>query len=614
MTNDDRIPLELLAPAGNADIGIAAIDHGADAVYIGAPRFSARANAGNSMDDIARLIDHAHLFRARVYLALNTILTDQELDDARSIIMDAYRAGADGLIMQDPGLLEWDLPPIPLIASTQMNNTTPDKVKFLEDVGFSRVILARELSLNEIRDIRASSTVELECFVHGALCVSYSGQCYLSQATFGRSGNRGVCAQPCRLKYTLKDGNGQPVIPDKHFLSLKDLSLIDHLEDLVDAGITSFKIEGRYKDVAYVKNVTAAYRQALDKLMASNPAYRAQSSGRVHLHFTPDLRKTFNRGYTRYFLHDVNETDPMAALDTPKSVGAEVGTVTGLGKQWFTLKGETLNNGDGMCYFTRSGELKGFRVNRVDGERVFPHDMAGLSLGMTLFRNHDHAFQAILDKKTADRKIGVVMHFAQTHTDIDLTVTDEDGYTVKASLPTPYETAKQPEKVMDQIRSQLAKAGQTVFEVTDVVMNTSTPGFLPLSLLNNLRREALDQLARLRIKSYTVKSRPSPTGAFTGYPEKHLDYQANVSNRLARAFYERHGTRVVENALEAGTSPSGKVLMTTRYCIRREIGACLKAAHPARHIDPPLTLTHGKRSYALQFDCKRCRMFVVSDK
>lgn len=612
MTEKSFIPLELLAPAGNGEIGRAAIDHGADAVYIGAPRFSARANAGNSLEEISRLIDYAHLFKARVYLALNTILTDSEIAEAKNIITEVYKAGADGLILQDPGLLEMDLPPIPLIASTQMHNESPAKVKFLEDAGFSRVILPRELTLGEIREIRAKTDVELESFVHGALCVSYSGQCYLSQAAFGRSGNRGVCAQPCRLKYTLKDGKGKEVISKKHLLSLKDLNLIDYLKDLRDAGITSFKIEGRYKDISYVKNVVAAYRQAIDRLIENSPGYRKSSSGAVKFKFVPDLNRTFNRGYTSYFLLGQENSSNQAAMDTPKSIGEKVGSITEAGKNWFSLSGGTLHNGDGLCFISKYGVLKGFRVNRVENGRTFPNDMGGLGVGVTLFRNHDHEFLKLLDRKTADRRVGLSMRFAQTATEICLSVTDEDGYSVNHSVAAAYEEAREPDKVRDQIYSQLTSTGNTIFAVTDFSMDGSMAGFLPLSLLNALRREALDQLTGVRKSGYTVKKRVLKSSLNPTYPDKSLDYRANVFNRSAMAFYEHHGTKVVEDAFETGIDPSGKILMTTRYCIRREIGACLKHEKKQRKVDPPLTLTDGKRTYLLHFDCRQCLMHVVA--
>ncbi|MBF0469028.1 MAG: U32 family peptidase, partial [Desulfamplus sp.] len=578
---DKQIPLELLAPAGNKETGKAAIDHGADAVYIGAPRFSARKNAGNCLSDISKLVDYAHLFRARVYLALNTILDDSEIADALKIIKEAYDAGADGLILQDTGLLETDLPPIPLIASTQMHNSTPEKVKFLENVGFSRVILPRELTLQEIQKIRDNTEVELECFVHGALCVSYSGQCYLSHAVFGRSGNRGVCAQPCRLKYTLKDGKGRDLVSNKHLLSLKDLSLIDHIKDLAEAGITSFKIEGRYKDMAYVKNVVGAYRKAIDNFIETHEGYRQQSSGKIRFQFVPDIQKTFNRSYTSYFLLSPDETG-QAAMDTPKSIGAEAGRISHTGKGCFKIAGKAIHNGDGMCFISRAGVLKGFRVEQIKDGWIFPNDMNGLSVGVRLFRNHDHQFLKLAGKKTAERRIGVSMKFDQTATEISLSVTDEDGCTVHSRLPAAYEEAKQPENVKKKIQSQLTSTGNTIFEVTELLIETSNPGFLPVSLVNSLRRNALEELTNSRKQDYAaqkdhaVQKRSIKRESTLVYPEKNLDYQANIFNRYARKFYEKYGAKVLEEAFETGLGTSNRILMTTRYCIRREIGACLK--------------------------------------
>lgn len=613
MTEKSFIPLELLAPAGNGEIGRVAIDHGADAVYIGAPRFSARANAGNTLEEISKLIDYAHLFKARVYIALNTILTDSEIMEARDLITEIYGAGADGIIIQDTGLLEMDLPPIPLIASTQMHNATPEKVEFLQSAGFSRVILARELTLEEIRQIRSRTEVELECFVHGALCVSYSGNCYLSQAAFGRSGNRGVCAQPCRLKYTLKDGKGREVISNRHLLSLKDLNLISHIKELTEAGITSFKIEGRYKDMAYVKNVVAAYRQAIDNFMEKSPGYRKQSSGNVQFQFVPDLNRTFNRGYTSYFLLEPEGTSHQAAMDSPKSIGANLGLITRVGKNCFSLSGKEVHNGDGICFISRSGVLKGFRVDRIESDLIFPNDMDGLEVGVKLFRNHDHHFLKLLERKTADRRIAISMQFDQRATEISLRVTDEDGYSVNCSVSAVYEEARQPERVREQIRSQLTSTGNTIFEVTGFCMESPMAGFLPLSLLNSLRREALDQLTSLRKCGYRVRRGLFKRELAHIYPEKKLDYGANVFNSSARGFYERHGAKIVENAFETGTAPSGRILMTTRYCLRREIGACLKKEVKQRKIDPPLTLTDGKRTYRLHFDCRQCRMHLLGE-
>lgn len=601
------ISLELLAPAGDARIGMAAIDHGADAVYIGAPRFSARAAAGNTIADIAGLIRYAHRFAARVYVALNTILTDAELPEALALIRQVHEAGADGLIIQDVGLLECDLPPIPLIASTQMHNATPEKVKFLETVGFRRVILARELSLEEISAIRSRTEVELECFVHGALCVSYSGQCYMSQILAQRSGNRGVCAQPCRHRYSLIDADGRKIIENKYLLSLKDLNLSGMIPDLVQAGITSFKIEGRYKDAGYVKNVTAAFHRELDRFVAGNPAYRRASSGKTTLMFEPDLSRTFNRGYTRYFLH--GRSGNVGAIDTPKSLGKAVGTVTALGKGFFRMAGDRVQNGDGLCFFSASGALAGFQVNRVDRERIFPNTMAELKVGQRLYRNRDHEFLSALEKTTAVRQVAISLRFRQSDTRITLDVTDEDGHQASAAVETPYQAARNPETIRNQTVEQLSKTGNTIFALEALSIQPEQPGFLPLSLLNRLRREALQQLTLIREARY----RPAPVAISPNtvpYPEENLDYRANVLNRRAEQFYFRHGAQAVEWSLEAGGEVSGKRLMTTRYCIRHELGACPRYSKQPDSLKEPLHLTDGQRHYRLCFDCRRCLMQV----
>jgi putative protease len=432
----------------------------------------------------------------------------------------------------------------------------------------------------------------------------------MSQAAFGRSGNRGVCAQPCRLPYTLTDGNGKTVMADKHLLSLKDMSLIESLPDLIHAGITSFKIEGRYKDASYVKNVTAAYRKALDRFIDGHPGYRKQSTGTVQFHFEPDLRKTFTRGYTTYFLHAPAGTSHQAAMDTPKSIGEPVGTVKATTKDSFQMKGEPVQNGDGLCFVNKSGHLKGFRVERVENGRIFPSDMDGVTQGVNLFRNHDHGFLKILDRKTAERKIRVTMTFNQSETDISLTVTDEDGHTAISTMPAPFEDARQPEKMVAQITSQLSSTGNTVFSATHIAVESNKTGFLPVSLLNSLRRDALEQLLQIRKSGYIVQKRHKETVPPPVCPDKTLDYHANILNRSARAFYERHGATVTENALESGTSSTEKILMTTRYCIRRELRACLKIKNEQAKLKGPLTLTHGKRSYRLEFDCPNCRMLV----
>lgn len=600
-------PLELLAPAGNAAIGIAAIDHGADAVYIGGPGFSARADAGNSVEEIAGLIHYAHPFAARVYVALNTILTDAEIPKVLDLIRQIHEAGADGLIIQDFGLLEFDLPPIPLIASTQMHNATPEKVKFLEAIGFSRVILARELSLAEIKAIRESTRVDLEFFVHGALCVSYSGQCYMSQAASGRSGNRGVCAQPCRHAYTLTDGTGKTVLERKHLLSLKDLNLSGMIPDLVNAGITSFKIEGRYKDVGYVKNVTAAYRTEIDRFLLSNPRYRRPSSGKSTPGFAPDLEKTFNRGYSRHFISGRKEK--IGAIDTPKSLGKQVGTVTAVERGFFQMEGDRVSNGDGLCFFTPTGALSGFRVNRVDDGRIYPNTMGELARGDRLYRNHDHEFSRMLDKASAVRRIGISLRFEQDQSRISLEAIDEDGNQATADIDIPYQAPRNPEMAKDQTIAQLASTGTTIYEVKEISLNPAQPGFLPLSALNRLRRETLDQLTEVRLHRYQPKAIPFCPSEVP-YPEKTVDYRANVLNRHAERFYVRHGATVSEPAIEREGDPLGKIVMTTRYCICHQLDACPRYAKKANSLKKPLSLTDGNRHYRLSFDCQSCVMRV----
>jgi putative protease len=601
-------PLELLSPAGNADIGIAAVDHGADAVYIGAPAFSARAAAGNEMADIARLIQYARPFAVRVYVALNTILTDAEIPPALELIRRIHEAGADGLIIQDVGLLELDLPPIPLIASTQMHNATPEKVKFLESVGFRRVILARELSLSDIQAIREQTRVELEFFVYGALCVSYSGQCHLSQATVGRSGNRGVCAQMCRHRYTLADGDGRTIVENKHLLSLKDLNLIDAIPDLVNAGITCFKIEGRYKDAGYVKNVTAAFRRQIDRFLAGAPGYRRVSSGQTKLTFNPDLEKTFNRGYTPYFLFDRKEK--IGSIDTPKSVGKAIGTVTATERDFFRMKGDAVKNGDGLCFFTPSGDLSGFRVNKVTEGRIYlRHSVKELTAGVRLYRNHDHEFFRVLENISAVRKIGVSFRLHQSDSRIFLEAIDEDGNQAEAALEAPFQVANDPVAVRSRTLEQLASTGNTIYAVREISVHPDGLGFLPVSVINRLRRETLNRMTEIRLSRYQPEVVPFTPNAIP-YPEKTLDYRANVLNRQAERFYDRHGATVSEPAIEGAGNPTGKNIMTSRYCLRHQLDGCRRYARQAGSFKEPLRLTDDRRHYRLDFDCRRCVMHL----
>src|ERR1035437_6409202 len=442
--------IELLSPAKNLECGLAAINHGADAVYIGASQFRARAAAGNSVEDIATLVKHAHQYRVKVLVAVNTILTDDQLHEAENLIWEVYNAGADALIIQDMGILKLNLPPITLHASTQTDNRTVEKVKFLQDVGFSRVVLARELSLKQITDISSQTEVELEAFVHGALCVSYSGQCYMSQANCGRSANRGQCAQYCRLPYHLLDADDTMLMKNKHFLSLKDLDLSDSLGELMEAGVTSFKIEGRLKDVDYVKNITAYYRKKLDAVLEGNTRFQKASAGRTTFFFEPNPEKSFRRGATDYFLHE--RKDDIVQLDTPKSMGEAIGKVKEIWEYYFTMSSaEKLNNGDGLCFINQHGDLTGFRVNKVDGRRVYPADMPRLAEGIWLYRNQDHEFEKILQHKTSERKVGLEIVFREIANGFYIQLTDEDGTSILFQAVCDKQPAQKPEAVNDNI-------------------------------------------------------------------------------------------------------------------------------------------------------------------
>ncbi len=605
------IPLELLAPAGDAEIGMAAIDHGADAVYIGAPRFSARAEAGVSIADIARLIQYAHLYYARVYIALNTILTDMELPEALAMTREVFHLGADGLIIQDVGLLELDLPPIPLIASTQMHNNTLEKVQFLEAVGFKRVILARELSLDDIASIRKKTRIELETFVHGALCVSYSGQCYMSQAATGRSGNRGVCAQPCRFRYTLTDGKGNVIGKQKYLLSLKDMNRMKALPDLIAAGVTSFKVEGRYKGIDYVKNVTAAYRQAIDRFISGHQEYCRASSGASEFSFSPHLEKTFNRGYTQYFISGKREK--AASVDTQKSTGKYIGTVSGIGKDFFQIDQHDLHNGDGLCFFTKQGDLAGFRIDRIDNKKIYPNKMQGLKIGTRLYCNHDKAFTQILKKTSARRKIAVEMSFTQEDTLIRLIVRDEDGNEAIAIKEALFNPSRNPSQTKEQVRTHCFSTGNTPYRVAKLAIHPRQPGFLPVSLLNGIRREVLETLSWIRLEKYP-RHIAALTVNNTPYPEKKMDYRANAFNEKARQFYKRHGVDSIEPAFETLSDTVGKTVMTARYCIRYQMDLCHKENKSDRHSEGPLRITDGHHTYRLEFDCRQCRMSVILEK
>lgn len=605
----DRV--ELLSPARDLETGLAAVNCGADAVYIGATRFGAREAAGNPLDAIEALIAYAHKYWASVYVVVNTLLYDEELPAAERLIRQLYEMGADALIIQDTGLLELDLPPIPLFASTQMHNHTAERISFLEKVGIQRVILARELSLDQIHEIRAATSLELESFIHGALCVSYSGQCYLSYALGGRSGNRGQCAQPCRRPYRLVDATGQTVEETRHLLSLRDLNLSDHLRDLLDAGVRSFKIEGRLKDKAYVMNVVGHYRRLLDDILSGHPTLRPSSSGRVQLDFTPNPFKTFNRGATTYFLH--GKGAPLAAWDTPKSLGEPLGRVTHLTRRSFTLDfpGE-IHPGDGLCFFDARRELRGTTVNEVQGKAIFPAKMEGLSVGTMVYRNHDHVFMTALNKSQSARKIGVNFRLETAPEGLTLLACCEDGIEAQFTLPCALTPAEKPETARATLERQLSKLGGTSFTCLGVEIALPQFPFVPLSAINALRRGALEALERER-----EAHRPRRTGQILKndipFPQRELSFEGNVLNRLAANFYRRHGVTRIEPAAESGLDLRGRKVMTTRYCIKYQLGACPKekARQTPLALHEPLTLVDedGTR-LPLRFNCARCEMEV----
>lgn len=611
--------IELLAPARNLECGLEAVRHGADAVYIGAPRFGARAAAGNSLADIACLVSFAHLYNVHVYVALNTILKEEELAETEQMIHDLYRAGVDALIVQDMGITRLQLPPIPLHASTQTDNRTPQKVRFLAEAGFRQVVLARELSLEEIRTIHQEvPQTALEVFVHGALCVSYSGQCYASQACFGRSANRGECAQFCRLPFTLTDADGRVVVRDKHLLSLKDLNQIDLLEQLLDAGVSSLKIEGRLKEVSYVKNVTAAYRQRLDAIYRRRPEYRSASSGSCRYTFQPQLEKSFSRGFTHYFLQG---RDPdILSPDTPKSLGEEMGTMKEQRGGYLTVAGvKPFHNGDGVCYLDEQGRLQGFRVNRVENNKLYPAgEMPRIRPRTRLYRNFDQAFERLLARPSSDRKIGVCWELAETKWGFRLTLADEDDNRVSLAFAAEKEPARTPQA--DNLRTLLTRLGETPFEVIGslssdgegVSLKLTRNWFLPSSVVTEWRRKAIERLQAARRINYRREVAVwHPTTH--PYPAASLTYLGNVMNPAARSFYLSHGLQHIDPAFEA-QPVEGAVLMFCRHCLRYSMGWCPSHQHGRSPYREPyyLTASDGRR-FRLQFDCRACQMKVIEE-
>lgn len=602
--------IELLSPAKDLNCGIEAVNHGADAVYIGAPKFGARAAAGNSLEDIRTLCDYAHQFGVRVYVALNTILKEDELEEAQRLVWSLYEAGADALIVQDMALMQMDLPPVPLHASTQTDNRTVEKVHFLEQAGFTQVVLARELSLDEIRRIASETDVALEVFVHGALCVSFSGQCYLSAALSGRSANRGECAQYCRLPYTMVDADGKIIADNKHLLSLKDMNRADELEALMDAGVSSFKIEGRLKDVSYVKNVTAYYRKKLDEILKRRPEYVRVSSGVSRYTFTPQVEKSFNRGFTSFYLH--GRTPDVTAFDTPKSLGEFVGTVKEIRGNSFTVAGLTpLNNGDGLVFFNARGELDGFRVNRVVDNRVYPQEMPRLSPKMKLYRNYDQQFEKLLSKPSAVRKIGVSMTFTDNPGGFSLEMEDGSGARITVARLFAKELAEKEQT--DNIRVQLAKLGNTLFEAEKIEVNLTDNWFVPSSLLADMRREAVNLLlSDRRIRYPRELSRKPDSVAKPLFPQQQLTYLGNVANTRACSFYQEHGVKTIDPAFEL-KAPDHVPLMFSKHCLRYSMGWCSTYQKKKSPFREPYYLLYKEVRLRLMFDCKHCQMLVLKE-
>lgn len=605
--------IELLAPAKNLECGLAAINHGADAVYIGGPKFGARKQAGNSLDDLALLIAHAHKFRAKVYVALNTILFDNELDDVQKLIHQLYNVGADALIVQDMGILEMELPPIALHASTQTDNRTWQKVDFLEKAGFEQVVLARELSLKQIAEIRAKTNAKLEFFVHGALCVSYSGQCYMSQAINGRSANRGECGQPCRLTYSLLDGKGNVIERNRHLLSLKDLNLTNYLKDLAESGISSFKIEGRLKDVEYVKNITSWYRQKIDAFLETDNRFAKSSSGRCTYIFNANPEKSFSRGFTNYFIHERNE--PVWSPDSPKSLGEKIGRIARIEKDCFLMAQGSMpiSNGDGLCFFDKKMEMVGLRVNRSEGLKVYPANMKQVYAGALVFRNHDKAFNDLLERSGDNRKIALRLYFGHLGDNrFELTCTDEDGVTSKVENLLNASPARNPEAGIDQIKAQLSKMGGTFFVVTDIEVSPEAVMFVPAKELNELRRLLVARHDENRAEAFLRKDWPFRATEHP-FPEQTLTYKGNVTNRLAKQFYLRHGVSEIHEGFELLKRPRQMQVMTTKHCILYSLGKCLLTNTEARKL-LPLKLINQKDEYRLEFDCKACEMKVILEK
>lgn len=620
--------LELLAPAKDLKCGIAAIDCGADAVYIGAARFGARQAVGNSIDDINELCEYAHKFGCKVYVTVNTIIYDNELEDTQKLLNELGRIGVDAILVQDMGITKLQLPQdVALHASTQTDNRSAEKVEWLARHNFDRVVLARELSLEEIRNIhRRVPQTELEVFVHGALCVSYSGVCYASEYCFGRSANRGACAQFCRMKFDLTDKDGNEIINQAHLLSLKDMCRIDSLEQLADAGVTSFKIEGRLKDINYVRNVTAAYNKQLNEIILRRGSeYERASSGVCDIRFTPNLNKTFNRGFTDYFLN--GRTSDLASFYTPKAMGEYVGKVKEIRGNSFNVAGTTsFANGDGLCFINSNNELEGFRINRAEGNRLFPLRMPrGLRKGIALYRNSDQLFEKELNGDNGQRKLGILINIKASAEGLHIEAKTCDEK-LHINLQKDISLEKAQKSQVDNIKRQISKFGNTIFTVEDVIVEpTDFPWFIPNSILAEIRRQATDELmGRLSEMSENQKDTKTKDQAqqlpdngkvsFHSISSYQQPYMYNIANRLAHSFYEQEGMSDITPAFEI-RKPSSPLVMQCRYCLRHELGQCKKSHKQSGLLKEPLHLRLADgRTFRLEFDCKKCQMNIYADE
>jgi len=593
--------IELLAPAKDKNSAILAINYGADAVYIGANAFGARSKASNSLEDIQEVVDYAHKFNAKVYITINTILNNEELKTAVGLIYKLYKIGADAIIIQDMGLLECELPPIKIFASTQCHNDSLEKVQFLEKAGISRAILARELSIEEIANIAKNTTMEVETFVHGSLCVCYSGQCYLSYAIGRRSSNKGECAQPCRKKYSVMDSYDDYLVQDKYLLSLKDLNASEHLKDLVKAGVTSFKIEGRLKDEHYIKNVISYYRQKLDEIISSE---QKASDGTTVLDFEPNLDKSFNRGFTDYFLKE--RSKGIFSFNTPKALGEKVGKVKYISGNYFILEENTLNQSDGICFFANN-ELKGSNINEVKNEKIYPQNISGIEIGTIIYRNLDFEFEKKLKNSTAKRKIEAKICIKNENESIVFEIEDQNANKIAVKLENSFEIAQNEQKMLENIRNQFQKTAESEFLISDISIELAETPFMPVSKLNEIRRDLIEKLSAKRLDNYEVqKSKIEKTDH--PYIKTELDFSSNIMNEKAKEFYKRHHAETTEMALETGLSALNKKVMTTKHCILYGLDKCKKKCKTPEKL---LLVDEKGRKYRLDFDCKNCKMEII---